>query len=195
MECQTDMNYSEAIAFVNEQVEFHERKASEYIRSYPKRSERHAHTAAQFAAISEWLPKAKEAIEFQENYHDAIKSSGALSESMTAVTEPQSKPVQLGLTFEDIDGLPEALLAELGLSDGDKLDFSIARMVEEAGGVLSLDRILIGIFKETGEIHKRDNLNQRIYRMTKRGDLYAVPSKKGVYSNYEISEEQAASLK
>jgi len=68
-------------------------------------------------------------------------------------------------------------------------------MVEEAGGVLSLDRILIGIFKETGEIHKRDNLNQRIYRMTKRGDLYAVPSKKGVYSNYEISEEQAASLK
>lgn len=196
MERQTDMDYSHIQAFVNHQVAFHASKAAEYQHHAPKRAERHANTAKEFADIAAWIPTAIEAINLRDQHAQHLKDVQATSDSLMTLKEVIApKQQQLALSFEDIEGLPEELLAELGLSDGDRLDFAIGRMVEQAGGVLSLDRLLIAIFKETGEVQKRDNLNQRIYRMTKRGDLFAVPGKKGVYSNVELTEEQASALK
>jgi hypothetical protein len=95
----------------------------------------------------------------------------------------------IALRPEDVLGLPEELLAQLSLTPGDKQDFEIAEIVRKAGGVLSLDHILIALYRKTGEIHERTKLNSRLYRMTTKDLLYPVPGKKGVYSIHRITED------
>ena len=105
-----------------------------------------------------------------------------------------SSPRSLALSPEDIEGLPPELIEELSISDSDMADFAILSAVDEAGGVVSLDKLLILMFKKTGEIHKRAALNSRIYRMVQKGTMFAVPGRKGVYSTRELSEEEASAI-
>ncbi len=100
----------------------------------------------------------------------------------------------MSLTLEDVEGLPSELMQELSISDSDKLDFAIESIMNEAGGVLSLDKILIGLWKKTGEIHKRGNLTSRLYRMRQKGTIHAVPNKSGYYSTRPLSEQDVRRL-
>ena len=85
------------------------------------------------------------------------------------------------LTPAEIEGLPEELLAQLALTSSDRFDFDIINMISDAGGVLSLDRILIGLYRKSGKVYKRTTINARLYRMERRGMIKAT-SKKGVYA-------------
>jgi hypothetical protein len=67
--------------------------------------------------------------------------------------------------LEDIEGLPPELMQELSISDADRLEFTIVGIINEAGGLMSLDKIIIGLYKKSGEIHKRSTLTSRLYRM------------------------------
>lgn len=80
---------------------------------------------------------------------------------------------------EDLDGLPEDLLAEL---NRDELEVKIQSVIKKAGGVMSLDRLMVALYREHGEVHKRRQLNQKLYRMVSKGGLYSVPRRKAVYS-------------
>jgi hypothetical protein len=72
---------------------------------------------------------------------------------------------KLSLTPKDIEGLPEEVLKELSISEGDKAEFAILEILEEAGGILSLDQIIVNLWRKTEEAHKRPALISRLYRM------------------------------
>ena len=161
------------IEFVKSQVVFHEIMADKY-KATPKRRDKHLETATQLKSLLDYVI--------------------SLEQEATSGPPRQVKPIQLGLSFEEIEGLPSDLIQELSFSDGDRTDFTIIKVIEAAGGIASLDRILVGYYRETGEIMKRNTLTSRIYRMGQKGLVFQVPGKKGVYSTEEMSEEQAENL-
>jgi hypothetical protein len=67
-------------------------------------------------------------------------------------------------------------------------------VIDEAGGVASLDQILVGHFRKTGEVMKRTTLTSRLYRMANKGLIFPLPNKKGVYSTSKFSDHEVAQL-
>jgi hypothetical protein len=166
------------LPFVKDQCAFHKRMAENFgpesKHPNPGRSEKHAETSAKFAELA-----------------------AAIEEAVKALAQNTNKPLkphQLSLSFDEIQGLPDELLQELSISDGDRIDYTILRIIEDAGGMASLDRILVGLYKETGEVMKRVTLTSRAYRMTQKGILHSVPNKKGVYSTQELTEKEVSEI-
>lgn len=166
------------IPFVNEQSAFHD-KQMERFGSATFRGNLHKVTGDKFRALSADLEEADKALDL----------------GPTIIEKPLAKrTVQLSLSIEDVEGLPEELIRELSLSDADKLEFEIVNVIEEAGGLVSLDRLLINLYKRTGDIHKRQFLTQKLARMAQKNTIYYVPGKKGVYSTEQFSSEDVARL-
>lgn len=165
---------SEHVDFVNAQIAFHESMADK-LKANPRRQSRHMETAGQFKGLLSYI------VSLEAGKQMLSAGSG-------------KKPIPLALTFDEIEGLPPELIQELSVSDGDRMDFAILRIIENGGGISSLDRILVGIYKETGEVMKRTTLTSKVYRMSQKGLLFSVPNKKGVYSTQELTDAQAEEL-
>jgi hypothetical protein len=162
------------VAFVKDHGAFHEKRAQEFQTSSPSRAKRHRQTAetlnnmlADFATVGAEFALLKLGIEKTPNSDAAPQ---------------QAKSPRLSLTEEDIQGLPGELLNELSLSAGDRTEFAILSIMEESNGISTLDRLLIGLYRKTGEILKRDKLISRLYRMAQKNLVYSVSGKKGVYT-------------
>jgi len=113
--------------------------------------------------------------------------------------EKRPKPITTGaqflnLSFQEIQGLPDELMEELSITDSDKQEFIIVNLIDECGSVANLDRILVGLYKKNGEIHKRSALITRLYRMMQKGLIFGVPSKKGVYSTHPLTNDDVDRL-
>jgi len=163
-------NVEKFIAFVKSQAEFHARQSARF-RHDERRFELHKGTSETFEELHVFL---------QEIKADEIK-----------------KPIsnsKLSLGWSELEDLPPELIAELSITESDKLDFSIAELIQKSGGIATLDRILVDIYRLTGEILKRQNLNARLYRMVQKELIFSVPGKKGVYSSEMLSEEDASRL-
>lgn len=150
--------------------------ALKFARDEPRRN-KHVETKAQFDSLLTFLESVRQT-----------------NEPIDGQSQRTKKPVQLALTFAEVQGLPKELLEELSLSDGDKLDYAILKIIEDCGGIASLDRLLVGIYKDTGEVMKRGTLTSRMYRMSQRGMVYTVPGKKGAYSLRELTEAEVSGL-
>lgn len=99
------------------------------------------------------------------------------------INKPSSiSPKNYGLRPQDIEGLPKELLDELNLQDGDLLEFAITKVIDAAGGTLSLPRILVDLYRSEGRIEKRDQLGKKLYRMVRKGVIAPVPKRKAVYT-------------
>lgn len=165
------------LKFVNEQADFHEKMAQKFgLDSF--RSKLHVSTAEKFRSLSVDLDSADKAL-------DGHVGSGH---------QEHQKPIQLSLSIEDIEGLPDELLQELSLSDGDKTEFAIVNAIEEASGIISLDKLLIALYKKTGEIHKRNSLYSKLSRMASKSLIHYVPGKKGVYSTEQLTSDDVSKL-
>jgi hypothetical protein len=165
------------LAFVNEQVQFHANRADQFA-SYPIRQGKHLATLSKLRALGE----------------DLVIASRELDQCSEPPKTHKTRQVRLALTAEEVEGLPKELLQELSLSAADRTEFAILQLMEEMGGVLTLDKILIGLYRKTGEIHRRPTLVSRLYRMAQKQALYMVPGKKGVYSLDPLSDQEAAAL-
>jgi len=166
------------LAFVNEQFTFHERMV-EKVGAASFRGTLHKGTAEKFKGLAADLEEADKLLDAPQKTPQAPQARG---------------PIQLSLSIEDVEGLPDELVKELSLSDADKLEFEIVNAIEEAGGVISLDRLLINVYKRTGEIHKRTYLTNRLARMAQKNVIYYVPGRKGVYSTEQLSSEDVVRL-
>lgn len=164
------------LPFVKEQVEFQERMRQKY-GGNSFRQQLHQNTKDKFAALLADM----EAADIQLDTPQQPRRSAA-------------KLVNLNLTPADIEGLPEELIGELSISEADKAEFAILSILEDAGGIASLDRIIIGLYRKTGEIHKRSSVTSKLYRMAQKDLVFSVPSKKGVYASTSFTEEEAAEL-
>ena len=154
--------------FVKENHEFHDRRAREFERSSPTRSKRHRETGGYHGAASSGF--------------GGTVDNRLLGATIPDATPPPVKKSRLSLTEEEIVGLPHELIQELSLSAGDRAEFAILSLLEEADGPLTLDKLLIGLYRRTNEIHKRDKLTARLYRMAQKNLVYVFPGKKGLYA-------------
>ena len=164
------------LTFVNEQTAFHDKMVEKFGQT-SFRGNLHKTTADKFRALAADLENADKLLDTPP------------SEAPKARKGPLQ--LQLSLTIDDIEGLPPELIGELSLSDADKTEFAIVNAIEEAGGIISLDKILIALYKKTGEIHKRTSLYSRLNRMVSKNLIYYVSGKKGVYATEQLSAEDA----
>jgi hypothetical protein len=162
-------------SFVNEQVSVQTRLAAKYSRD-EKRQALHLGSARKFQELAE-----------------AVTQADKLLDDSAPRTQVQT-PV-LTLKPDELEGLPSELLNEL--SDGavpDKAELVLFQVIDERGGIASLDQILVGLYRKSGELMKRNTLTSKLYRMAQKGQIFTVPEKKGVYSTRKLSEEDAARL-
>jgi hypothetical protein len=160
--------------FVNGQRAFHEKRAA----TFPPDSSRHKihlSTARKFKALGDAIQAALPTLEIAER------------------TKAKPKHLRLALTPSDVKDLPPELLEELSVA-GDLIEFTILELMQELGGMASLDQLLVGLYRKTGDVHKRSAIVSRLYRMAQKGFVYGVPGKKGVYSVDPISESEAAKM-
>ncbi len=93
-----------------------------------------------------------------------------------------SLPPDLGKRVGDLDDLPPELRAQLQIGRIGEFERQIIELIErEYGGVANVDEVLVGLYRATGEIHQRQPLANKLYRMGQAGQLISVPRKKGVY--------------
>ncbi|MBS7328966.1 MAG: hypothetical protein KIG68_09545 [Oxalobacter sp.] len=152
--------------FVNENIEFNERNAVKN-KNDERRSESYSQRAGKFRELKTFL----------EN----------LPDSAINPTNKQSSPIHL--SPEDLKDLPDELLKELNISDSDKKDFIILDIINQFGGVASIDKILIEYFRRTNEIEKRTRMVSRLYRMSSKGLVYSAEGK-GVYSTSPVNQKK-----
>ena len=171
------INIARHLPFVNEQAQVHD-KLSERYGLQPWRVDRHHHSAATFREIAKDLQDA------QRELDECARQTQTIGTAYK----------RMSLTLEDVEGLPPELMQELSISDSDKLDFTIEAVVNEAGGVASLDKILIGLYKKNREVHKRSIIISRLYRMRQKNTIFAVPNKSGFYSTKPLSEQDVKRL-
>jgi len=91
-------------------------------------------------------------------------------------------PSDLGRRVGDLDELPTELRAQLQVGKLGELEQQIIALIrEDFDGVANVDEILVGLYRRTREIHERQPLANRLYRMGQAGHLISVPRRKGVY--------------
>lgn len=128
-----------------------------------------------------------------KNAHIPGRAAGAADRAeklgqVIGLLEPSSIVKQPSLTLlpSDLKDLPEELLRELSVTSSDFLDFEIVEIIDAAGGIMTLDHLIIALYRNTGDIHERSKLNSRLYRMTKKGMVKSLAGKKGVYATKDI---------
>ena len=122
-----------------------------------------------------------------DSFQALLKFAQELAELQRIAREASERSVSLS----ELADLPEKLRSELRISDSDKLEFDIVQILEKQGGVANLDRILVELYKARGEIHKRQDMNSRLYRMSKKGMIHSVSGRRGVYSNMPVPSDDA----
>jgi len=96
---------------------------------------------------------------------------------------------RVALRPKDIADLPDELMEQLSIKkNGDDVEIAIQEIIEAAGGAMSLDQIIIGYYRKTGEVLKRNLINAKLYRMGKKDLIYSLPGKKGVYCTFNPAE-------
>jgi hypothetical protein len=175
------------VQFVNDQVEFQTTQSKRFA-SNAYRRDLHLATATNLRGLFE------EAIKLEaENaaLHDRIRQLETASQQPTAAADSLPTTAQLSLKPEDLEGLPKEVIDELSVSGAEPIDFKILSVINDAGGISTLDRIIIGLYRNYQETIKRPNLTSRLNRMIPKGLLYSVPGRKGVYSTNPLSNEGA----
>jgi hypothetical protein len=170
-------NIDSYVDFVKDQIAFQQRMADKYSLQ-PYRQGMHLTSAKKFQDLFEILQTVKNGV-------------GATGDRPVKGVNSRRR---IMLSLDDIKDVPNELLEELNLTETDKQEMMIESIISEAGGILSLDRILVELYKRTGQVHKRNTVISRLYRMGNRGLIYSLPSKKGLYSTYEMSEQDVKRL-
>lgn len=124
----------------------------------------------------------------QEQELDRLRIRVAELEAVLA--RRKSAMETLAVSPADLEGLPPELIEQLSISQTDREEFQILGLMEEHGGTMSMDQLLIAIYKKSREILERTKLNQRLYRMISKGMLHSVPGRKGIYTIYQPEEEE-----
>jgi hypothetical protein len=167
------------LAFVNDQAVFHEKRVAHVANSF--KANLHKTTAEKFRALAADIEEADRLLD------------APVPPPQSEIKSPK-KPIQLSLTMEDIEGLPAELIQELNLSTTDKTEFAITTAIEKAGGIITLSKLLIALYKDLGVIYKRNEISARMARMANKNIIYYVPGKKGVYSIEQLTTEDVAQI-
>jgi hypothetical protein len=165
------------IAFVKDQVAVQEKLAKKY-EDDQYRETVHLKAAEKFADLARFL--------------EDIQKRG--TDNTAYLKRGDSPQKRILLTFEEIENSPDELLKELNLTEADRQELLIKYLIAQAGGILSLNQIMVQLYNRTKEIPQRNTITSRLFRMAGKGMIYNIPGKKGVYSTYDVSEQDAKRL-
>jgi len=87
----------------------------------------------------------------------------------------------------DIDGLPSDLVAQLSCAR-DPLEETIIGLFSDGRDRLSLDQILVLLYREHRILKKRRFLQNKLYRMP---EIDTEPDRKGIYTLHPAFREDA----
>jgi len=85
------------------------------------------------------------------------------------------------MNLTDVSDLPPELIRELNLPT-DKLESQIMALLRFMGEPVDLDQILIGLYRRFGVIQKRRFLQNKLWRMVSKNQIYKGKNRKGVYA-------------
>lgn len=171
-------NIQKHIPFVKEQIDHYDRMAVKF-RSNQERNKLYIEVAEKLRELLEDLEN--DATSSRDLPISDVKNPLASSSSLSKLP-PDFFTNPLSLTASDVTGLPEQVIQELNITPSDKLEILIVDLINAAGGVLILDKIIAGLYHITGEAHQRNTLTAKLYRMSRKGLVFSVPKKKGVYT-------------
>lgn len=171
-------NLAKHIPIVKEHIAIQERLAKRYEKD-ARRSGMHVVSRDSFSSLLK----------------DLIESDEALDTLQKPSTGIPGQAPALTLRPDELDGLPDELIAEL--SEGampDKTEVAITNVIVHRGGIATLDQIMISLYRATGEIFKRTTLTSKLYRMSQKNSIYQVPGRKGLYSVKRMTEDDVKGL-
>ena len=94
-----------------------------------------------------------------------------------AVVERESE--RLGA--DDISDLPDEVLNELRMPQADMLGRQVLAVMQALGGSADLDRILIALFRKFQVVVKRRFLQNKLWRMIRKGQIQKVKGARGIF--------------
>ena len=181
------------LSVLEEQIQFHEKRALSLssLKKEEWRSKIHQDTAEKLKSMRSRHIELFEANKALNDEVEYLKLTANVPQSQNS-SKAQKSIQQLHLNLDDIKDLPPELIKELNI-DTEGTEFTIISIIDESCGISTLDKILIGLYKKTGQINKRTQLNNKILRMIQRGDIFSVSGKKGVYTtiNPNTDNEQS----
>jgi hypothetical protein len=104
--------------------------------------------------------------------------------TLEAYVRPKSNAA---INAPDLTDLPPELLKELRFGSVDALEAQIISVFGALGGSADLDQILIGLFRRFNVIQKRRFLQNKVWRMIRKGHVHKV---KGVRGRFCIAAEK-----
>ena len=149
-------NIAKIIEFVQSEIEFHERKQSELAPTNQWASQKHQETASNLTEVLNWIVDNKD------------KSESQLESDLFYIN-----PLEL-------DDLPEELRKELSVSDSDLYDAQVLELLRIAKRPISLNELMIALYRKYEVQHKRAAITARLYRLVNNEQI-ASPVK-GTYT-------------
>jgi hypothetical protein len=100
------------------------------------------------------------------------------NKALTLVTNPAPRALA---DDNDLSDLPPELLAELSTTQVDVLERQVLTVIEACGGSADLDQILIGLYRRFQVVQKRRFLQNKLWRMVRKGQVQKTKSARGVF--------------
>ena len=85
------------------------------------------------------------------------------------------------IDINDLSGLPDELRRELSVSQVDILERQILDVFRTLGGSADLDHVLIGLYRKFHIVEKRRVLQNKLWRMVRKGQIQKPKSARGLF--------------
>ncbi|TAG25306.1 MAG: hypothetical protein EAZ37_13330 [Burkholderiales bacterium] len=104
-------------------------------------------------------------------------SANATSDLASLLTNPTD------ITPSALDGLPDDLIQQLQISESDRFQWMVIDLIDRTPEkMISIEVLLIALFKITEKIYERGDLANRMYRLSRKNAVYPVSGRKGIYT-------------
>lgn len=134
---------------------------------------------AEFAAhLREAQSQPGTSAEERGRYARWVEHAGALDTAMRNRASALAKPV----APDDLSDLPPELLEQLHVRRVDPLESQIVAVLRNQGGTADLDQILIGLYRQFQNVQKRRVLQNKIWRLVRKGRIVTAKNKRNHFS-------------
>jgi hypothetical protein len=103
---------------------------------------------------------------------------------------PASVALTVPASPADVADLPQELLKELNIPS-DKLETQVIALLGTGSAPADLDQILIGLYRRFGVIQKRRFLQNKLWRMVNKQQIYKLKDRKGLYAIEPVKDRGA----
>jgi len=111
-----------------------------------------------------------------------VAISAELRMVVQCLDEQRRLAIPIPKDLGDVSDLPEELLKELSIPATDELETQILTVMRACNGEANLDQVLVGLYRKFKVSQQRRFLQNKLYRMSKKGLVYQVPGQRAAYT-------------